>query len=193
MSSSNNNTDDLISLIKELSSANTKLKSDLMNCREQLSEARGEVTALMQKMDDIERGSEDKILCLQEDLMKKSTSSKTMDLFNEISRKKPKRAASVKEKKLFSNKRDLTPLPIKSKTAIQPLPTVSSSMPTSTILSSSPASSNAIVHHHYHYHVKNSKGERVQVTDEMESNSSNDVNSSEFMLDCCDTEKVCMI
>lgn len=151
-----------------------------MSCRDQLSEARGEVTALLQKMDDIERCSQDKVLCLQED-MKKSTSSKTVDLYTEIFRKPAKRATSVKEKKLLSKR--VPPLPIKSKTDVQPLPTVSSSMPTTASISSSPAG--AIVHHHYHYHVKKGKG----VQDEVGSNSSND-HSSDFMLDCCDTDKV---
>lgn len=77
VSSNNNNTNDLINLIKELSSANTKLKSDLMNCRDQLSEARGEVTALMQKIDDNESGSTTKKLSLRDDLMKKSYSTTT--------------------------------------------------------------------------------------------------------------------
>ncbi|KAI9269976.1 hypothetical protein EDC94DRAFT_333459 [Helicostylum pulchrum] len=181
VSSNSNNTNDLISLIKELSSANTKLKSDLMNCKEQLSDARDEITALMQKIDDNERKSEHKQVSLQDDLMKKSMSTNTIDF-----KKKPpisKRAASVKEK--IPNKKE------KSKTTIQPLPTVSSSMPTSTLVSCSPSSSSAIVHHHYHYYVKNNKGERVRMTDETESgsnSSSNDFSSGELM-ECCDTSE----
>ncbi|KAI8073608.1 hypothetical protein BDF21DRAFT_74811 [Thamnidium elegans] len=179
VSSNSNNTNDLISLIKELSSANTKLKSDLMNCKEQLSDARDEITALMQKIDDNERKSEHKQVSLQDDLMKKSMSTNTIDF-----KKKPpisKRAASVKEK--IPNKKE------KTKTTLQPLPTVSSSMPTSTLVSCSPSSS-AIVHHHYHYYVKNSKGERVRMTDEAESSnsSSNDFSSGD-LVDCCDTSE----
>lgn len=148
VSSNNNNTNDLINLIKELSSANTKLKSDLMNCRDQLSEARGEVTALMQKIDDNESGSTTKKLSLRDDLMKKSYSTTTS--IGRSSSSKPaisfttkkkvttpgtkkatntttttaRRAASVKERKnnhhINNNKKEDTskPVPIRSKTAI---------------------------------------------------------------------------
>lgn len=192
----NNNTNDLINLIKELSSANTKLKSDLLNCREQLSEAKGEVTALI--IDQMDHSSTTPLSSLQDD-MNSTTTKKT----------KVKRAASVKEKSRPSDstvgRSKTIPIPLPP-----PLPTISSSMPTSSIMgnsSTSPptsskmstSSSSAIVHHHYHYYVKNSKGERIQITDEMESGSGNDFSSSssneshhgEILLDCCDTaEKV---
>ncbi|CAO3611759.1 unnamed protein product [Mucor hiemalis] len=217
VSSNNNNTNDLINLIKELSSANTKLKSDLMNCRDQLSEARGEVTALMQKVDDNESGSTTKKLSLRDDLMKKSYSTTTSigksskPAISFTTKKKAitsntkvtRRAASVKERKNLNNgtsgnskKEDTTkPVPIRSKTAIPatvpPLPVISSSLPTANdTISSSPSStlSNAIVHHHYHYYVKNSKGEPVPVTDEMSSEgSSNDFDRRDLLLDCCNT------
>lgn len=140
-----------------------------MNCRDLLSDARGEVSSLLQKIDDF-------------DQIKNKKSS--VNLHSEI-KMKSKRAASVTEKKFFANHTKKNgsppPLPIKSKTVV-PLPTVSSSMPTAT-LSGSPAT--AIVHHHYHYHVKKNQ------QDEGDSHhSQSDVNSSDFMTDCCDTEKV---
>ncbi|KAI8970192.1 hypothetical protein BDF20DRAFT_916038 [Mycotypha africana] len=45
-SNNNSNTNDFIHLIKELSAVNSKLKTDLMNCKEQLSEAQEEIVAL---------------------------------------------------------------------------------------------------------------------------------------------------
>lgn len=182
----NNNNNDLISLIKELSSANTKLKSDLINCKEQLSESRGEVSALNQKLEDAANSTtEQDGKRLQDDI---KTSIKRS--------KKLKRATSVKDEATNAKKKD--GLPIRSKTTMQPpLPSVSSSMPTSSLASSpviSPNSKNAVVHHHYHYYVKNSKGERIQITDEMDSSSSKSTASSssshDIMLDC---SEVCTI
>ncbi|CAO0798771.1 unnamed protein product [Mucor circinelloides] len=178
--SSYNNNNDLISLIKELSSANTKLKSDLINCKEQLSESRGEVSALNQKLEDAANSTtEQDGKRLQDDI---KTSIKRS--------KKLKRATSVKDEATNTKKKD--GLPIRSKTTMQPpLPSVSSSMPTSSLASSpviSPNSKNAVVHHHYHYYVKNSKGERIQITDEMDSSSSKSTasnsSSHDIMLDC---------
>ncbi|KAG2194232.1 hypothetical protein INT47_005700 [Mucor saturninus] len=169
--SSTNNNNDLIHLIKELSSANTKLKTDLMNCRDLLSDARGEVSSLLQKIDDFEN------------------TPKTLNGPNLQSEMKSKRAATmssaITEKRLLVNQpktASVAALPIaKRNKNVLPLPTVSSSMPTAT-LSGSPAT--AIVHHHYHYHVK----KKNQQEDE-EDRGSSDVNSNEFMLDCCDEEK----
>jgi hypothetical protein len=107
-----------------------------MNCKDQLLEARGEVTALTQKMDD---------------------KTDNTSLYNEMKQKpKKKRATSVNEHPKKS-------VPIKSKTIQPPMPTISCSMPTSS-LATSPGS-NAVVHHHYHYYVKNSKGEQIPITD----------------------------
>lgn len=166
MSSYNNsNNNDLISLIKELSSANSKLKSDLINCKEQLSESRDEVIALNQKLEDTNNTNETgKRL---EDDMKSSMKRS----------KKLKRATSVKDDSTTTAKKE--GLPIRSKTTVQPpLPSVSSSMPTSSLASSPVSAKNAVVHHHYHYHVKNSKGERVRITNEMYSSSSKSTGSS---------------
>lgn len=122
-----------------------------MSCKDQLSEARGEVTALTQKMED---------------------KTENISLYNEMKPKpKKKRAKSVKE-------HPKKPMPSKSKTIQPPMPTISSSMPTSS-LGTSPGS-NAIVHHHYHYYVKNSKGEHIPISDAIGSMS----------LDDCTLEKV---
>jgi hypothetical protein len=182
VSSYNNNNNDLISLIKELSSANTKLKSDLINCKEQLSESRGEVIALNQKLEDSASSTtEHDGKRLQDDI---KTSIKRS--------KKLKRATSVKDEATTTScAKKKVGLPIRSKTTMQPpLPSVSSSMPTSSLASSpviSPDSKNAVVHHHYHYYVKNSKGERTQITDEMDSASSKSTASNcsghDIMLD----------
>ncbi|KAG1079434.1 hypothetical protein G6F42_023769 [Rhizopus arrhizus] len=128
----------------QLSSANTKLKSDLINCKEQLSESRGEVSALNQKLEDAANSTtEQDGKRLQDDI---KTSIKRS--------KKLKRATSVKDEATNTKKKD--GLPIRSKTTMQPpLPSVSSSMPTSSLASSpviSPNSKNAVVHHHYHYY-----------------------------------------
>jgi hypothetical protein len=82
---------------------------------------------------------------------------------------KKKRATSVKDHP------PKKPVPIKSKTIQPPMPTISASMPTCS-LATSPGS-NAVVHHHYHYYVKNSKGEHIPITDSMS-------------LDDCTVEKV---
>ncbi|KAL7311040.1 hypothetical protein PS15m_008856 [Mucor circinelloides] len=180
LSYNNNNNNDLISLIKELSSANTKLKSDLINCKEQLSESRGEVSALNQKLEDASNSTNEQDgKRLQDDIKTSIKKSKML-----------KRATSVKDEATNTKKKD--GLPIRSRTTMQPpLPSVSSSMPTSSLASSpviSPNSKNAVVHHHYHYYVKNSKGERIQITDEMDSSSSKSTasnsSSHDIMLDC---------
>lgn len=58
MSSSNNEANNhLIALIKELSSANNKLKSEISEYRELLSESRNEVSTLQNRMEDIETAS----------------------------------------------------------------------------------------------------------------------------------------
>ncbi|KAK4519380.1 uncharacterized protein ATC70_009615 [Mucor velutinosus] len=169
-------------LIKELSSANTKLKSDLINCKEQLSESRGEVIALNQKLEDSASSTtEQDGKRLQDDIKASIKRSKKL-----------KRATSVKdEATTTSSAKKKVGLPIRSKTTMQPpLPSVSSSMPTSSLASSpvvSPNSKNAVVHHHYHYYVKNSRGERIQITDDMDSSSSkstaSNCSSHEIMLD----------
>ncbi|KAI9483514.1 MAG: hypothetical protein EXX96DRAFT_477915 [Benjaminiella poitrasii] len=51
-SSSNNNTDDLISVIKELSLTNTKLKADLIDYKEQLTDAKEEIMTLNHKIEE---------------------------------------------------------------------------------------------------------------------------------------------
>ncbi|RCH84018.1 hypothetical protein CU098_000891, partial [Rhizopus stolonifer] len=128
-SPSTRNTDDLINLIKELSVSNTKLKSELLNSKDQLLEAREEIITLSRKSD---RDS--------------TATRKSTDLFSEINMKaKTRRATSVKEKKKKKES-----MPIRHNTVLpSPLPTVSSSMPNSICSESSP-----VVHHHYHYYVK---------------------------------------
>lgn len=171
----NSNNNDLISLIKELSSANSKLKADLISCKEQLSEARGEVNTLNQKLEDTNNA--DEIGKRLEDDMRLSMKRS----------KKLKRATSVKDDSTTTAKK--AGLPIRSKTTMQPpLPSVSSSMPTSSLASSPVSAKNAVVHHHYHYYVKNSKGERVRITNEMYSSSNKSTsassgNSSDMVMD----------
>lgn len=108
-------TNDFIDLIKELSVANTKLKLDLMNCKDQLSESKVQVITLTQKLEDLDNSSSSspERLLLQDDL--KSTL---------------KRTTSVKENNSITTRKK----PPAKATTLQyppPVPTVSASLPTS--------------------------------------------------------------
>ncbi|KAG1383988.1 hypothetical protein G6F61_000863 [Rhizopus arrhizus] len=125
--------DHLVDYINEISSTNNKLRSDLLNYKEQLSEAREEIDTLNQKV-----------------LI--HTQSRSNTLQKEINNKKmKKRAESVSCKDTKSHK---PPARSKTSTLIPPISAVSSSMPTSSL-----GTNSAIVHHHYHYYMKNKKGE----------------------------------
>ncbi|KAI8386990.1 hypothetical protein BD560DRAFT_486544 [Blakeslea trispora] len=142
-------TDDLIHLIKELSLSNAKLKSDLMSCKDQLLEAQDEVVALSQKEDSSKGGNQ-----------------------------KIRRTASFKERKSKHSKTDsMEPVPIRSETFLPaPIPSVSSSLPTSSMMGPPLSDTSPIVHHHYHYYLKNNQN---QVSDDMKSSSSTQTSTSQ--------------
>ncbi|PHZ14857.1 uncharacterized protein RHIMIDRAFT_235610 [Rhizopus microsporus ATCC 52813] len=145
------NDDEFVDYIKEISSTNTKLKSDILSYKEQLSEAREEIVSLNQKIQD---NTPPDTIYRNNNNNNNNTTTLEREIMNN---KRKKRAASVKSKDKVQN------VPIRSKTTIiPPLPTVSSSMPTTSMATTGNAASshgNAIVHHHYHYYVKNNNNE----------------------------------
>lgn len=145
------NDDEFVDYIKEISSTNTKLKSDILSYKEQLSEAREEIVSLNQKIQD---NTPSDTIYRNNNNNNNNNTTLEREIMNN---KRKKRAASVKSKDKVQN------VPIRSKTTIiPPLPTVSSSMPTTSMGTTGNAASshgNAIVHHHYHYYVKNNNNE----------------------------------
>ncbi|RCH81717.1 hypothetical protein CU097_003309 [Rhizopus azygosporus] len=145
------NDDEFVDYIKEISSTNTKLKSDILSYKEQLSEAREEIVSLNQKIQD---NTPPDTIYRNNNNNNNNNTTLEREIMNN---KRKKRAASVKSKDKVQN------VPIRSKTTIiPPLPTVSSSMPTTSMGTTGNAASshgNAIVHHHYHYYVKNNNNE----------------------------------
>lgn len=102
-----------------------------MNCKDQLSEAKGEIVALNQKIDD----------------MNEPTTPQHEDTLSSLIR-----------------------IPINKSNTMQPspnnMPTISSSMPTSSLSEADPP-----IHHHFHYYTKNKQGEYIQITNEMDAKS----------------------
>lgn len=107
-----------------------------MNCKDQLSESKGEIAALNQKIEDMNETA----VPPQDNLSSFLTNSR--------------RSPTVEA------------IPIRTNTMQHPpMPTISSSMPT---FDNDPSA----VHHHFHYYKKNNKGEYIQITDEMDTQSS---------------------
>lgn len=109
-----------------------------MNCKDQLSDAKGEILALNQKIED----------------MNEPIASQQQETLSSLITKTPP---------IRANTMHNPPPP--------PIPVISSSMPTSSFSENDPSA----IHHHFHYYRKNSKGEYIQITDEMDSQSNEEV------------------
>lgn len=163
--------DDLIGLIKEISSSNYKLKSEVLSYKEQLAESRSEIIALAQKLDD----RNDQIApTLEDDVKPKRTLTMPQKAHSTTTvttaKRVPKRATSIKENPPSK------PIEIQKSpdNKIAPTPTMSNSMPTS--------SSSPVVHHHYHYYLKNKENNAnaplLEEKDENETSSKSDISSN---------------
>ncbi|KAI8146255.1 hypothetical protein BJV82DRAFT_410639 [Fennellomyces sp. T-0311] len=132
----------LITLIKELASANNKLKTDLLECRDLLSETRHEVITLNSRIEDLEKEN-------SVDAEKKSTERLlSMSAPQDLDIKWPLALRKQQQQQQIRSRRATSSLvaPPKELPAAGPTPTASTSTPTST--------SASIVHHHYHYHMQ---------------------------------------
>ncbi|OBZ90261.1 hypothetical protein A0J61_01678 [Choanephora cucurbitarum] len=86
-------------------------------------------------------------------------------------KQKIRRVAAFKEKKKTE------PVPVRSETFLPaPIPSVSSSLPTSSVTGPPLSDTSPIVHHHYHYYLKNNQS---QIPDDMKSSSSTQTNTSQ--------------
>ncbi|KAG0173818.1 hypothetical protein DFQ30_006942 [Apophysomyces sp. BC1015] len=165
------NQNHLITLIKELASANNKLKADLMDCRDILSETRSEVFALNSRIEEIENGDSEEFnatppspqpipiakqaagrksrmdhLATEDNMAWLSTSAPQPD-DNDVCRSRLRRQTK--------------PIPScrpshgKERAATTPaLPVKEQSPPA---FSSLPAATPPVIHHHYHYHMQQQK------------------------------------
>ncbi|KAG0169727.1 hypothetical protein DFQ30_003285 [Apophysomyces sp. BC1015] len=130
----------LVSLIKELVSANSKLKLDLLGCREQLSETQSDLVALSGRLEEMENPVD----------FGPKRCNLPATATAETSRPRPpkpqvRRAASIREVKKTTNV-GKQPVP-RTKTLPSPTPSVST-----------PLSQNAaVIHHHYHHYVARGK------------------------------------
>lgn len=157
-----NNQNHLINLIKELASANNKLKTDLLDCTDMLMECRNDIYAKLDQQ--------------QEEIMQRDqgrTTTKTSlgnNIFEQraiddhpnswLSTSAPQATEEMTVPRLRRTEAQSSNQ-IKDKEAQQlntssgtnkqvPLTEVPSPQPSSSLLSNSP-----IVHHHYHYYVRN--------------------------------------
>ncbi|KAF7722544.1 hypothetical protein EC973_002968 [Apophysomyces ossiformis] len=165
------NQNHLITVIKELASANNKLKSDLMDCRELLSETRNEVLALNNRIEEIEQGECDDIhttppsplsipiakpsvdtklrlghLATEENMGWLSTSAPQADDLDLCRPSVRRQTKPILSRKSSHGKERAMTAPTFLSTE-NPTP-ASSSLPTTTP---------AVIHHHYHYHMQQQK------------------------------------
>ncbi|KAI7859677.1 hypothetical protein BDC45DRAFT_553424 [Circinella umbellata] len=163
-----------ITFIKELASANNKLKTDLLECRDLLSETRHEVITLNNRIEDLENtnngnsnnnsGDEQQRLQQQwptrghERVLSTSAPSHDDDTLIKWPSVVPSNSlSSRKQKPNYSHSRSLLRsrratssliTPPKDLPTIIPSPTASTSTPTQKQTAAS------IVHHHFHYHMQ---------------------------------------
>ncbi|KAG2224235.1 hypothetical protein INT45_000264 [Circinella minor] len=157
-----------ITFIKELASANNKLKTDLLECRDLLSETRHEVITLNNRIEDLENnnnGDEQQRLQQQwptrghERVLSTSAPSHDDDTLikwpsvapsNSLSSRKQQKTNYSHTRSLLRSRRATSSLitPPKDPSTIIPSPTASTSTPTQKQIG------NSIVHHHFHYHMQ---------------------------------------
>ncbi|KAF0455972.1 hypothetical protein F8M41_001393 [Gigaspora margarita] len=123
----------LINLIKELSSANNKLKSEISEYRDLLSESRNEVSSLQNRVEDLETAS------VAGYLPPGSCATSTFQPHDEMGENQPSSAMFM-----------------------ETIGDTSNNIPGSVVSSSVLSSSNPL-HHHYHYHHHHYHGENNDV------------------------------
>ena len=177
-----------ITFIKELASANNKLKTDLLECRDLLSETRHEVITLNGRIEDLEKenngssnnSSGDEQQQQQQERLHQqwptrahervlSTSAPSHDddtlikwppvvPSNSLSSRKQKPTHPMRNRSLLRSRRATSLLIPPPKD----LPTI---IPSPTASSSTPTQKQAaasIVHHHYHYHMQQQQQQQPQ-------------------------------
>lgn len=195
----------LIALIKELASANHKLKNDLLDCRELLSETRHEVITLNCRLEDLERNHpsaaeeiEENRDWAQPQKQQQKGASETEDTNQLLSISAPQDGGGgaadtahhpwrVRSKPGKPRVRRAT-ISTRRVDSLRPSPTISSSMPTS----QEPAS---IIHHHYHYHLQQQQLQAMAGPSEPDASSSKDkqpsrndqVKRTSYRNDCLET------
>ncbi|KAF7725710.1 hypothetical protein EC973_009427 [Apophysomyces ossiformis] len=139
----NDMSNQLVSVIKELVSANSKLKSDLLTCREQLSETQSDLIALNGRLEEMETPIDLQPTRNNIPLLDAGTPDRSRRLKSPVRRtssvRETKKAASTGKKPLC-----------RTKTLPPPIPSVSVSQPTNS----------AVIHHHYHHYVIGGKKKR---------------------------------
>ncbi|KAI7888099.1 uncharacterized protein EV154DRAFT_605078 [Mucor mucedo] len=149
MTNHNNTSHHLIELIKELASANNKLKTDLLDCSDLLMECRNDLyNKLDKQQDEIMHHDDNSCIIIQQENNNHAPTSQDDDKTSWLSTSAPQsneesivivpRLRRTESKR--SNKIDTTVAPSPS----SPQPAVSLSTDTP-----------AVVHHHYHYYMKN--------------------------------------
>jgi hypothetical protein len=151
----NNNQNHLIDLIKELASANSKLKTDLIDCTDLLMECRNDLYAKLDQQEEIMQHDQGRTITKKSSLSNSTFPQQTIDSWlstlapqsseestavPRLRRTESKRSNQIQDKEVdesSKNKKHIAP-----KT---PSPQPSSSLP----------STSPIVHHHYHYYVRN--------------------------------------
>ncbi|KAG2202999.1 hypothetical protein INT47_013215 [Mucor saturninus] len=149
MTNHNNTSHHLIELIKELASANNKLKTDLLDCSDLLMECRNDLyNKLDKQQDEIMHHDDNSCIIIQQENNNHAPTSQDDDKTSWLSTSAPQsneesivivpRLRRTESKR--SNKID---------TAVTPSP--SPPQPAVSLSTDTPA----VVHHHYHYYMKN--------------------------------------
>ncbi|KAI8384325.1 uncharacterized protein BYT42DRAFT_257110 [Radiomyces spectabilis] len=158
-----------ITLIKELASANSKLKADLLDCKDHLSEARNEIFALSCKIDGTEEHT--MVSKVEDEEDEDQEEEKEEGSLPSLPHKPPVELAPAgwlstsapslrnMRKQLRTQPRRVTRDPTHA-TSAKPLPlsSVQPNTTATTVASSMPGpSGTAVIHHHYHYYMQRKK------------------------------------